>query len=132
MEMELGLESVASFAKRRRQERNPLQEEEVASIMKGLFQALTYLHDTVNVIHRDIKPDNVLIGNYENLSMVKLIDFGLAIEYTKDNIQDFAKCGTILYAPPEQADKSFAYAKVSTCIYNCLESRHLGCWNHYV
>jgi serine/threonine protein kinase len=59
-----------------------LTEDEVASIMKGVLQGLSYLHDTVNVIHRDIKPENMLIGNYTDLSQIKLIDFGLAIEYT--------------------------------------------------
>jgi serine/threonine protein kinase len=59
-----------------------LTEEEVAAIMKGVLQGLSYLHDTVNVIHRDIKPENMLIGNYTDLSQIKLIDFGLAIEYT--------------------------------------------------
>ncbi len=44
------------------------------------------MHDTVNVIHRDIKPENMLIGNYTDLSKIKLIDFGLAIEYTQKNI----------------------------------------------
>lgn len=86
MEMELGLMSVLKFAQIRRQANNPLKEEEVAAIMKGVLEALTYLHDTVNVIHRDVKPENVLISNYAELSQIKLIDFGLAIEYTKDNI----------------------------------------------
>ena len=59
-----------------------MTEEEVAAIRKGVLQGLSYLHDTVNVIHRDIKPENMLIGNYTDLSQIKLIDFGLAIEYT--------------------------------------------------
>lgn len=114
MEMELGLETVQQFAQKRRdRDRRPLSEEEVASIMKGVFQGLSYLHDEKNVIHRDIKPENILIGDYKDLSRIKLIDFGLAVEYTKDNILDFAKCGTMLYTPPEQAAKNFAYAKVS-------------------
>jgi serine/threonine protein kinase len=102
MEMELGQETVQQFAERRRtKENNPLSEEEVAKLMQGVFKALTYLHDHQNVIHRDMKAENILIGNYEDLSQVKLIDFGLAVEYTKSNIMDFAKCGTILYSPPE-------------------------------
>jgi serine/threonine protein kinase len=43
----------------------------------------------------------MLISNLNDLSQIKLIDFGLAVEYTKDNIMDFAKCGTTLYMPPE-------------------------------
>lgn len=105
--------SVLKYAQSRRQADNPLREEEVAAIMKGVLQGLIYLHDTVNVIHRDIKPENMLISNLNDLSQIKLIDFGLAVEYTKDNIMDFAKCGTTLYMPPEQVAKNYSYAKVS-------------------
>jgi serine/threonine protein kinase len=69
--------------------------------MKGVFAALEYLHDEVNVIHRDIKPENIVIMDYDDLSMVKLIDFGLAVKSTKSELQDYAKCGTLLYTPPE-------------------------------
>ena len=47
--------------------------------MKGLFRALAYLHDEQNVIHRDIKPDNMILGSFKDLSKIKLIDFGLAV-----------------------------------------------------
>jgi serine/threonine protein kinase len=76
----------------------------------------------VNVLHRDVKPENMMVFSKTDLTQIKLIDFGLAIEYTRDNIQDFAKCGTILYAPPEQATKSFAYAKVSRTYAKYTES----------
>lgn len=46
--------------------------------MRGIFSALEYLHNN-NIIHRDIKPENVVIMDYEDLSSVKLIDFGLAV-----------------------------------------------------
>ena len=47
--------------------------------MKGLFRALAYLHDEKNIIHRDIKPDNIVLGSHKDLARVKLIDFGLAV-----------------------------------------------------
>ena len=81
--------------------------------MKGIFSALEYLHDHVNVIHRDLKPENIVIVDYDDLSSVKLIDFGLAVKSTKSSIQDYAKCGTLLYTPPEQVHNNFAYAKVT-------------------
>ena len=80
--------------------------------MRGIFSALEYLHNTNNVIHRDIKPENVVIMDYEDLSSVKLIDFGLAVHANGvQQVSDFAKCGTLLYVPPEQISKNFAYAK---------------------
>jgi len=69
--------------------------------MTGIFRALKYLHDDLNVIHRDLKPQNIVIMDYEDLTRVKLIDFGLAVKSTKFELQDFAKCGTLLYTPPE-------------------------------
>ena len=51
--------------------------------MKGVFQALKYLHDEQNVIHRDIKLDNIVLTDYNDLSKAKLIDFGLAVKSTK-------------------------------------------------
>jgi serine/threonine protein kinase len=96
MEMELGLETLSQFAARCK-----LTEEQSARIMRGILQALVYLHDQANVIHRDIKPQNVVLTDYDDLSKVKLIDFGLAVKSTKFDVQDFAKCGTLLYTPPE-------------------------------
>ena len=94
--------------------------------MKGIFSALEYLHDEVNVIHRDIKPENIVIMDYDDLTKVKLIDFGLAVKSTKLELQDYAKCGTLLYTPPEQVLNNFAYAKVSqfeaSSTFICVES----------
>lgn len=121
MEMELGLETLKSF-----QSRTDLSDSQCSQIMKGIFTALEYLHDTVNVIHRDIKPDNIVITDYDDLTKVKLIDFGLATS-NKRKITDFAKCGTLLYTPPEQISNNFAYAKVSFCFEAILVDRKLIC-----
>jgi serine/threonine protein kinase len=40
-----------------------------------MLKALYYCHKVVNVIHRDIKPDNIMI-NYNNEAV--LIDFGVS------------------------------------------------------
>jgi serine/threonine protein kinase len=96
MEMELGGETLEQYQKHRQ-----MTEEECALVMKGIFNALSYLHDELNVIHRDLKPENIVVCDYDDLSRVKLIDFGLAVEYSHHNIKDYANCGTILYTPPE-------------------------------
>ena len=57
-----------------------------------------------------MKSENVLVGDPNDLSQVKIIDFGLACK-DKGTITDFLKCGTFLYKPPEQICNTFAYAK---------------------
>ena len=42
--------------------------------MKQLFQAINHCH-AQNIVHRDIKPDNIMITNDDS---VRLIDFGLS------------------------------------------------------
>ena len=81
MEMELGLETLRQY-----QTKTQLTELQCAQVMKGVLSALEYLHDQVNVIHRDLKPENIVITSYEDLTQVKLIDFGLAVKSTKTSI----------------------------------------------
>ena len=49
-------------------------------IADQLIQRIETMH-SYNYIHRDIKPDNFLIGNSRNQSTVYIIDFGLAKRY---------------------------------------------------
>jgi serine/threonine protein kinase len=69
--------------------------------MKGIFSGLQYLHDEKNILHRDLKPGNILIGSYSDLSKIKIIDFGLAILDKQNAKMDYEKCGTLSYQPPE-------------------------------
>lgn len=52
----------------------------ITRVLRQLAEALAYLHD-VGVIHRDVKPDNILVFK----TRIKLIDLGLAVAYTEPN-----------------------------------------------
>lgn len=70
------------------------------SILRKIAEALAHIH-SVGIIHKDIKPENVLISSG---SEVRLIDFSLA--QTKfDRLMQFGRRveGTPLYMSPEQA-----------------------------
>ncbi|KAK3934775.1 Serine/threonine-protein kinase RAD53 [Diplogelasinospora grovesii] len=80
-------------------DQGPLSESDTKTIARQLLDALGYLHE-MNITHRDVKPDNILIAS-ENPLVVKLTDFGLS-KMVEDE-QTFLKtfCGTLLYCAPE-------------------------------
>jgi len=68
-------------------------------IVYQILEGLNYLHSN-NIIHFDIKPDNIFITNIESEPEVKILDFGLS-EIKKQNKQNADVKGTITYIAPE-------------------------------
>jgi eukaryotic-like serine/threonine-protein kinase len=69
--------------------------------VKQLASALQYVHQN-QLIHRDIKPHNILLGENEQ---IMLSDFGIAVVSSSQDeeqpyFHDFE--GTVIYAAPEQ------------------------------
>lgn len=80
-----------------------LIEEKAAKIIKNLLKGIKFMHH-LNIMHRDIKPDNVLFRTMSlcDETQVVLADFGLA---TFNNVERyiFPRCGTPGFVAPEIA-----------------------------
>ena len=83
--------------KRRLQEKKIYTEKELLSIMKQLTLALIYMKEKLNMAHRDIKPQNVLIFSD---GVFKLADFGEAKEIQINKCLNTLR-GTELYMSPQ-------------------------------
>lgn len=77
---------------------------EAAHIGVGLLDGLDAAHEA-GVLHRDVKPENVLICNGAKLT-VKLVDFGIARTATDEQLSRITGTGQLLgslaYMAPEQ------------------------------
>ena len=76
--------------------------EEIASeIIKQILNALSYLHYSCDVCHRDVKPENIMFSEKNNISSLKLLDFGLSSDSFESKLR-MQNCGTLTYMAPEQ------------------------------
>ena len=76
---------------------NRLKEEELREVVSCCLLGLSYLHNR-NVMHRDIKPDNLFISES---GVIKLGDFGLAVQLEHSCSVRSTTCGTAWYMAPE-------------------------------
>ena len=81
----------------------PLPPDEVARVGQQVASGLAAAH-VRGLIHRDVKPANILLTGHGPTSVAKLADFGLARAVDDDHLtQEGAVLGTPLYLAPEQA-----------------------------
>lgn len=62
--------------------RTVITEYEAKYFLKQLIDAVSYLHEKKNIIHRDIKPLNLFLNQHMQL---KVGDFGDAVYYRCEN-----------------------------------------------
>ena len=58
-------------------EKENYSEKEASDTIRPIVDALRYCHEQ-GIIHRDLKPENLLYCNDEEMSSIKITDFGLA------------------------------------------------------
>ena len=87
-----------------------IKEEEASVILSKVLSAVEYMHSK-HICHRDIKPENIMFSEENNLSSIKIIDFGLSAQqfnYLTNN----EYCGTFIYMAPEQIEKKLYHYSV--------------------
>ena len=86
-----------------------INEDIAREIIKQLLNALSYLHYSCDICHRDIKPENIIFTEKDDISHIKLLDFGLSTDSFESKLK-MQNCGTITYMAPEQIS-SLRYTK---------------------
>ncbi len=113
----------------RLQQHGPIPPVEVRRILREVADALSYAHNR-NVIHRDIKPDNIIIDEETGRAMVT--DFGIARALTDSGDSRLTATGmaigTPAYMSPEQSagdsaidGRSDLPPDLSRAVMMCLE-----------
>lgn len=79
---------------------NPSQAE-IKEVVDGILSGLEVLHRN-NILHRDIKPQNILMAKEGNRWVPKISDFGLSKQMEAEEASSSQLLGTIEYMAPEQ------------------------------
>ena len=101
-----------------------LSEDEVVRLLKPIAAALDYAHGE-GVVHRDVKPANVMIRKDGHPF---ILDFGIAreIQETMTRVTGKLSSGTLLYMSPEQLNgdapkKEQDIYSFAAMVYECLK-----------
>jgi serine/threonine protein kinase len=83
-------------------EKKFFSERDAAMYTQKILEAVSYLHSH-GVVHRDLKPDNILFTELGKEGELKIVDFGFALDLmsNKRMMQAQAQLGTQGYAAPE-------------------------------
>eukprot|EP00301_Raphidiophrys_heterophryoidea_P022802 c6870_g1_i1.p1 GENE.c6870_g1_i1~~c6870_g1_i1.p1 ORF type:complete len:489 (-),score=121.30 c6870_g1_i1:200-1666(-) len=80
-------------------ERRKYSEYDAKLTAAKILDALRYLHEN-DIVHRDVKPENMMFDSFADDAALKLTDFGFAAMYDRSN-RLTATCGTPEYVAPE-------------------------------
>jgi len=100
--MDASLEQFYKFVYRNLNER--ISEDVIGQIALATVHALSYLKEELKIIHRDVKPSNILLDRNGN---IKLCDFGISGQLV-DSIAQSRDAGCRPYMAPERIDPSSA------------------------
>jgi serine/threonine protein kinase len=109
----------------------PLTLRNAAAIVEQVALGLSHAHHQ-GVIHRDVKPHNIMLSEVDGEEYVKLLDFGLVKAMEAEGEEQLTSTGQVLgtpqYMPPEQAggdevdERSDLYS-LTGVLHFCLTGR---------
>jgi len=88
-----------------------LSHDEAGPIMLQALEGLTYVHQQ-RVVHRDLKPQNLLLSGKEGQWIAKVADLGLAKNFDKAGFSGMTVTGSVagsLYYMPREQVTNFKY-----------------------
>lgn len=106
----------------------PFTLRQAAAIIEQSAAGIAHAHHA-NVIHRDIKPHNIMLSVVDGNEYVKVLDFGLVKAIEQEDEEQLTSTGQVLgtpqYMPPEQAggevvDQRSDLFSLTGVFYYCL------------
>lgn len=100
--------SLTQYIKRKAKKGIRLDENtEIKILMKQILTGMQYLNEELGILHRDLKPDNIMVN--EKPLIAKIIDFGTCKDLTVESGPHTSYVSTRWYRAPECVLRSHHY-----------------------
>ena len=88
-------------------------ENDAVKLLQNLLLGLKYIHSK-GILHRDIKPGNIMLKSIDDDLDIKIVDYGLSYDLVRMG-KPWKRCGTPGFVAPEMfiGDKKKPYAEKS-------------------
>ncbi|KAI5965273.1 uncharacterized protein KGF55_001493 [Candida pseudojiufengensis] len=96
-----------------------IPEREVIFIIFQIMKALQFLHKNLNIVHRDLKLDNILLQIPQPRTKIYLCDFGTAKDLSRSGGRTNTAVGTIEYSAPEVFKRNHKGKSITPYNFKC-------------